>query len=170
MMIYALVHYPKLDTSLIDQLRQKYDPQFGLIDPHITVMFPVRDSIDGNGLVTHLERVLSDCKAFPIRIQGLQRSWDDCLFLLVREGSSEIVRLHNRIYTGVLAGYKNTDIKFVPHLTLGAFGKDADRYAQALSAAKALALDYSCVMDKLDLVKINDERTRIVWNREFVFK
>jgi len=170
MMIYALVHYPKVETRLIDQLRQKYDPQFGLIDPHITVMFPVRDSIDGNNLVSHLENVLTDCSPFPIRIQGLQRSWDDCLFLLVREGSSEIVRLHNRIYTGILADYKNSDIKFVPHLTLGAFDKDAARYAQALSAAKALALDYRCVMDKLELVKINDERTRIVWSREFVFK
>src|SRR5438094_594898 len=76
MMIYALVHYPKLDTRLIDQLRQKYDPQFGLIDPHITVMFPVRDSIDGNNLVSHLENVLTDCSPFPIRIQGLQRSWE----------------------------------------------------------------------------------------------
>ena len=168
-MIYALVHYPKLDTRLIDQLRQKYDPQFGLIDPHITVMFPVRDSIDGHQLVSHLENVLSDCRAFPIRLQGLQRSWDDCLFLLVREGGSEIVRLHNRVYSGTLADYKNNDIEFVPHLTLGAFGKDAERYAQALSAAKALALDYRCLLDRLNLVKINDERSRIVWSREFVF-
>ena len=135
-MIYALVHYPKIDTRLIDQLRQKYDPQFGLIDPHITIMFPVRDSIDGNSLVSHLENVLSDCRPFPIRLQGLQRSWDDCLFLLVRDGSSEIVRLHNRIYSGVLAGYKNTDIKFVPHLTLGAFGKDADRYVPPLATVR----------------------------------
>ena len=168
-MIYALVHYPKLDTQLIDQLRQKYDPQFGLIDAHITVMFPVRDTIDGHTLVSHLENVLSDCRPVPIRLQGLQRSWDDCLFLLVREGSSEIVRLHNRIYTGILADYKNSNIEFIPHLTLGAFNKDAERYAQALSTATALGLDYRCVLDGLDLVKINDERTRIVWNREFVF-
>src|SRR5256712_14053457 len=114
-------------------------------------MFPVRDSIDGNGLVTHLERVLGDCRAFPIRIQGLQRSWDDCLFLLVREGSSEIIRLHNRIYTGILADYKNSDIEFVPHFTLGAFDKDAERYVQALSAAQGLALDYTCLLDKCGL-------------------
>ena len=169
-MIYALVHYPKVDTQLIDQLRQKYDPQFGLIDPHITVMFPVRDSIDGNTLVSHLENVLSDCRRFPIHLQGLQKSWDDCLFLLVREGRSEILGLHNRIYTGILADYKNSDIKFVPHLTLGAFENHAERYAQALSAAKALALDYRCIMDKLELVKINNERTRIVWSRKFLFK
>jgi 2'-5' RNA ligase len=169
-MIYALVHYPKLDSRLIDQLRQKYDPQFGLIDPHITVMFPVRDSIDGHNLVSHLENVLSDCRPFSFRLQGLQRSWDECLFLLVREGSSEIVRLHNRIYRGILADYKNSEVKFIPHLTLGAFDKDAERYAQALSAAKALALDYRCVLNRLDLVKVNDERTRIVWGREFVLK
>jgi len=169
-MIYALVHYPKLETRLIDRLRQKYDPQFGLIDPHITVMFPVRDSIDGNSLVSHLENVLSDCRPFPIRLQGLQRSWDDCLFLIVREDSTENVNVHNLINTGILADYKNSDIEFIPHLTLGAFQDNAERYAQALSAAKALALDYRCVMDKLDLVKINDGRTRIVWSREFVFK
>lgn len=61
-MIYALVHYPNIDAQRVNQLRMKYDPQFELIGPHITLMFPVPDSIDEDGLVSHLESILSGRK------------------------------------------------------------------------------------------------------------
>ncbi len=166
-MIYALVHYPYVDARGINQLREKYDPQAGWIGPHVTVMFPVPESVGEENLVTHLANVLGRWRPFPIRLRGLEKSWDDYLFLLVREGSEDIVRLHDAIYTGVLSGLRNEDAAFVPHLTLGVFSKDAGAYALALEEARRLDLDYRCVVDKLHLLKVNDERSRIVWSREF---
>jgi 2'-5' RNA ligase len=165
--IYALVHYPDVDARGINQLRERYDPQAGWIAPHITLMFPVPDSVDEDNLVNHLENVLSGRRPFPIHLQGLQKSWDDYLFLLVQEGSANIAALHDEIYTGILAGHRNENIAFIPHLTLGVFLKNASAYPQALEEAKRLDLDYRCVVDKLHLVKVNDERSRIVWSREF---
>ena len=166
-MIYALVHYPDVDARGINQLRERYDPQAGWIAPHITLMFPVPDSIGEDNLVNHLENVLRGRQPFPIHLQGLQKSWDDYLFLMVQEGGANIAALHDDIYTGILAGHYREDVAFIPHLTLGVFSEDASAYPQALEEARRLDLDYRCVMDRLHLVKVNDERSRIVWNREF---
>ena len=166
-MIYALVHYPNVDTQRINLFRKKYDPQVDLIQPHITLMFPVPESIGEDNLVHHLQSVLSGWQPFPIHLQGLQKSWDDYLFLMVQEGNADIISLQSGIYTGVLADYRKEDIPYVPHLTLGVFAKNANEYAEALEEAKRLDLDYRCVLDKVHLVKVNDDRTQIVWNGEF---
>jgi 2'-5' RNA ligase len=140
-MIYALVHYPNVDAQQINQFRKKYDPQVDLIEPHLTLMFPVPESIGENNLVYHLESVLSGRKPFPFHLQGLQKSWDDYLFLMVQEGQADIIGLHSEIYTGILADYRKEDILFVPHLTLGVFAKNSNEYAEALEEAKRLYLD-----------------------------
>jgi 2'-5' RNA ligase len=166
-MIYALVHYPSIDTRRIQLLRKKYDPQFDLIGPHLTLMFPVPESVGEDNLVLHLSSVLSDRRPFPVHLRGFQKSWDGYLFLMVQEGGADMTGLHGKIYTGVLADYGKEDAPFVPHLTLGAFAGNEHEYAVALEEAKRLDLDYRCVLDKVHLVKINDERTRIVWSKEF---
>jgi 2'-5' RNA ligase len=166
-MIYALVHYPSIDTRRIQLLRKKYDPQFELTGPHLTLMFPVPESAGEDHLVRHLRGVLSGVGPFPIHLQGFQKSWDGYLFLMVQEGGAEMTSLHDEIYAGPLADYRKEDAPFVPHLTLGAFAGNKSGYAAALEEAKRLDLDYRCVLDKLHLLKLNDERTRIVWSIEF---
>jgi 2'-5' RNA ligase len=166
-MIYALIHYPSINTRRIQLLRKKYDPQAGLIGPHLTLMFPVPDSVGEDRLVRHLHDVLRGVGPFPIHLRGFQKSWDGYLFLMVQEGGADMTALHGRIYTGPLADYRKQDVPFVPHLTLGAFADNEHGYAAALEEAKRLDLDYRSVLDKLHLVKVNDERTRVVWSKEF---
>jgi hypothetical protein len=73
-MIYALVHYPNIDIQKINQFRKKYDPQIDLIQPHITLMFPVPESIGESFLANHIENALSNWRAFPIHLQGILKS------------------------------------------------------------------------------------------------
>jgi len=122
-MIYSLVHFPNIETERINQIRSKYDPQFELIQPHITVMFPVNESIGEDQLIDHLHHVVRDQKSFPIQLQGLCRSPDNYLFLLVSEGKDAIVDLNAQIYTGVLSNLRKTDLPYVPHVTLGVFSR-----------------------------------------------
>ncbi|HVG19109.1 MAG TPA: 2'-5' RNA ligase family protein [Blastocatellia bacterium] len=166
-MIYALVHYPNAGARRINAFRKKYDPQVELIEPHITLMFPVPESIGEDKLVHHLHSVLSGRQPFPIHLRGLHKSPDDCLFLLVQEGKTEIIDLHRKIYTELLADYRKEDAPFIPHVTLGVFAENLNVYDEALEEAKRLDLDYRCMLDKLHLVKANDERTQIVWSKEF---
>jgi 2'-5' RNA ligase len=169
-MLYALVHYPAVEHGHINRLRSKYDPQFHLIAPHITIMFPIPDSIGERSLVTHIESVLRRWEPFPIRLKGLQQSWDECLFLLLNVGEGDVIRLHDEIYTGLLSEYRNEVRPFIPHLTIGAFSAKSEDYAQALKEAEQLKINYECLLDRLHLIKINDERSQIVWSKEFLFE
>jgi len=165
-MIYSLVHYPNIDTSRIDDFRRHYDPQVYLIRPHITLMFPVSESITEDKLVSHLQNVLREVQPFPIHLQGLHKSSDDYLFLLVGEGKEALVDLHTHIYADVLADHRHPELQYVPHLTLGVFAR-IQMNPKALDEAKRLDLNYRCMLDKLHLVKINEQRTQIVSSREF---
>jgi hypothetical protein len=88
-MAYALVHYPAIDTEQINELRHKYDPQVDLIAPHVTLVFPVPASIGEAILVAHIGNVLRNWRQFPLHLQGLEQSWDNCLFLRLQAGNTE---------------------------------------------------------------------------------
>jgi len=169
-MSYALAHFPTVDTRQIDELRRKYDPQVDLIAPHITLVFPVPDSLSKSHLVSHVVNVLRSCKQFSISLQGLEQSWDNCLFLLLQEGRTEVIRLHDDLYTGILAPFIRRDMRYVPHVTLGAFADDAKRCADAVRDSKRLRLRYQCVVDRLHLVKVNDDWSRITREEEFLLE
>jgi len=181
-MFYALVHYPNIDTRRIDDFRRQYDPHVDLIAPHLTLVFLVPETAGESNLVHHIETVLRDWHAFPIRLKGLQKSWDHWLFLILEQGAADVIRLHRELYTGCLAAYRRPDIEFIPHVGLGLFARqdasydirnpqqlslDDVRYTQALAEARQLGLDYSCVVDRLHLLKINDDISEILWSREF---
>jgi 2'-5' RNA ligase len=150
-------------------LRAKYDPQAELIPPHLTLLFPLPGSVGEQRLVSHIEQVVRAWKPFSIRLKGLQCSRDNYLLLLLQRGKREVIRLHEAWYTGVLAPYRRTDLLFVPHVTLGAFPEEEHRCLQAVEEAQRMGLDYRHVVDRLDLVEVNNERTQITRSKEFKF-
>lgn len=180
-MFYALVHYPSIDTERIDRFRRKHDPHVDVIEPHITVVFPER--VGEERLVRHVENVLRGWEPFPIHLQGLRKSWDHWLFLILQEGNAEIVRLHDELYTDVLAEYRREDIEFMPHLGLGFFARqdaaydvlnpqrtplDTVGYSRALEEAERLDLNYRCLLESLHLVKITDDVSQTERYKEFL--
>jgi 2'-5' RNA ligase len=182
-MYNALVHFPNIDITHINLIRNKYDPTVQLIAPHITVLFPVPDEVGEKDLIKHIEGVLKPWKPFPIRINGLYKSWDNWLFLTLKDGNAEVIRLHTQTYTGILQPYRRKDMDFVPHISLGLFVKDGisydlirpqeldfdeRKYKVALHEARDLGLDYRCVLDKLQLVKLTNDFSRIEASREFL--
>ena len=166
--MYALVYYLAGEIEQINQLRRKYDPQVDLIAPHITLVFPLPESIGETYLISHIENILCQQKPFPLHLHGLQKSWDDYLFLLLQEGKEEVIHLHHQLYTGVLAKYHKQEIEYLPHVTLGVFTENKNKYAQAYQEAEDLKLDLRCLLDRLHLVKLNDEWSKIVWSKEFL--
>lgn len=166
-MLFALVHYPNIDARRIHQFRKKYDPQAHLIPPHITLMFPLPEVVGEDHLIHHLESVLWGWQPFPLHLQGIQIAPDDYVFLLLQEGKADLTRLHDRIYTSILTDYLREDIPFIPHLTLGVLNRASHDRERVLQEAIQLELNCHCVLDRLHLVKITDDRSKIVWNREF---
>ena len=182
-MCYALVYYPKLEKKKVERFRRKYDPLVDIIEPHITLIFPLpANRIDENRLVNHINKTLSKWKPFDIHITGLKKSWDCWLFLLIKKGGNSIIKLHNELYTGILAKYLRKDIEFIPHITLGSFVKkeisydlpdsqavalDEERYKSAIKEAERLNLDYRNIFDRLCLIKLNKGLSKILEIKEF---
>lgn len=123
----AIVAYPTLqeeDRVWVESLRTANDPQASRIAAHITLVFPVELEVQPvlahtRSLVATLEPlklVLREATAVP---DVLGRG--SHVFLVPEEGRAELVALHDRLYSGVLAPYARAEIPFVPHITVAAF-------------------------------------------------
>ncbi len=174
-MYYGLVIYPDLEHVLaesIDAIRSDYDPTFGIMGSHITVVFPVPESVGESRLTTHIGSVLAGWPSFEISLSGCKKSDDHWLFLLLRQGDTEVRRLYRALYTGILDEYRRDDIEFTPHLAVGLFLKpgvtydwdhpqkadfDELRCATARQRVAALPLGSRYKVDRLHLVAIPDE-------------
>jgi 2'-5' RNA ligase len=131
-------------------------------------LFSLFLSLLANGLSFCILKQHCEWKPFAIRLDGVQQSRDHYIFLLVQEGKADLIRMHGELYTGVLEAYHQEDLLFVPHITLGSFTESGRRCLQAFEEAERLGLDYQTVVDRLHLVKINSDQSRIVWTREFL--
>jgi 2'-5' RNA ligase len=175
-MQYAMVIFPEIDRAMVDALRRKYDPNFDLIAPHITLVFPFPIEVDEVRLGHHINNILRDRRPFKIILSGLKKSDDHYLFLLIEDGDQELIELHNRLYTGILTPYLITGMEYIPHLTLGCFtqcdakgvfesGKelsfDSLNYREALKEAQEQNLYYECMVDRIHLLKIDLEKITI---------
>ena len=182
-MYHVLVHFPDIDFSKINQLRKMYDPTYRLIDPHITIMFPLPTSVSEPDLIQHLTIVLKTVTPFSIHMAGFIKSWDHWLFLTLKEGNSEVIQLYDQIYSGILSSYKRSHISFIPHIGLGLFTKkgadyslldpqkvalDQKRYHKARKEAEALDLNFTSVLDKVSLLMLNQELSQIIWRKELI--
>jgi len=158
-MYYFLAHFPKIDFSQINEIRKKYDPNYGLIDPHITLVFPVDASIGEENLLIHIEDVVKNWKPFPISLSGLEKSWDDYLYVPVQEGRNQIISLHDNLYSGILAPFWRKDIPYTPHTTLGVFSdikttSDKERALEdATIMARSINLNAHSTFDSVALVQ-----------------
>jgi hypothetical protein len=52
-------------------------------------------------------------------------------------------------------------------LTLGVFVKNESKYSEVLAEAERLDFNHHCILDKLHLVKVNADKSQIVWSNEF---
>ena len=150
---HALVHFPNIDTTGINALREEYDPYKDLIDVHITVVFPV--AVERHLLEQHISKILTGWSPFNIRLKGLHFSFDQWLFLIVEDGNDKLVRLFEAMYTGLLTPHRRHDIEYIPHIGLGYFGMeeydltvqsvaplDESRYNEGIRKAEAANLDF----------------------------
>lgn len=118
--------YPEFaeeDRERIKAIRARYDPDCDLIGPHVTLVFDT-GGVSREGFVSHVRSTISDQSeiSFVLRRATVVKSScgdDRSIFLVPDEGYNDIVRLHDRLYTGVLADHLRPDIPYIPHITVG---------------------------------------------------
>ncbi len=156
---YAVVFFPQIDTITINNFRQKYDPKYAVLNPHITLIFPF-SGIPEEKIIEHLQLVTDDRKSFEIALNGLMKSFDDYLFLLVNKGKEEIYNLHDQLYSGIFENELRSDIPFIPHITLGYFRSKNNEfnsrlYETAYKEAEEINSNFKTVFNSIALIRGN---------------
>lgn len=112
--------FPKFDNiDKIDEIRSKYDKLYGKIDPHITLVFPFDDEISNEELINKINNIIKDTNKFVVSFYGITESDDDYIYLNCLVGFDEIIKLHDKLYDKILKKHLRSDIKYIPHITIG---------------------------------------------------
>lgn len=183
-MYYCLVHYPEINTTALDLFKRKYDPYYPGVNPHISLIFPVPASeMSREVMVEHVKTVLKSWKPFDYHLAGFEKAVDHWLFLTVKEGNEEIIRLHDQLYSGPFKKYLREDLPFLPHVALGLFTKegseynlenpsvvefDEAKYKKALEEAERSGFDYHAKLDKVNLLTVEKDLQTVIADREIV--
>ncbi len=173
-MYLALVYYPAIDWDDLHKLRKRYDPYAHLMREHMPFVFPVDEKIGRNKFKMHISAVLRGWKPFDAHFCKLQKTPDHWLMLTPEEGNADVVRLHDALYSGILAPFLRKDLPFVPHISLGHFGNeqwelekplkkiglDVPKYEKALSEFESVNLDLWRTIDQLTIVFLDQALTK----------
>ncbi len=126
-MALLAVAYPDVsptDYTWIQTMRQQHDPHYPLIAPHFTLVFPT-PAVDQIAFIDHITAQTERVHAIPFLIQCATIVKDAFspqthLFLVPDRGYSDLVKLHDALYTGILAASLSLDVAYIPHITVGA--------------------------------------------------
>ncbi len=121
-MIKRAIHlFPKFENiNLIEEIRKTHDPLYNLIPPHITLVFPFESEIQAKDLEKHILTVLKNTASFILSLENkLHYNKDQCIFLKIEKGNTNIINIHKLLYTGILEKFKDDRYHYDPHVTVG---------------------------------------------------
>lgn len=154
----SILLFPEFENvELIESIREKYDPLYKLIRPHITLVFPFESELTQKQIEEHIRYQLKDIKPFKIELREITGTNDNYLFLNVKKGNDEIIRIHDLLYTNILEPYRDRRYTYTPHITLGRFSNKP-----ALTKAVSRYKDF----DHLFKTVINEVNVEIIDKQE----
>lgn len=168
-MSLLVLAYPQLeekDYSWIQTYRAKYDERFfSVIEPHFTLVFPVF-SIDEAKFISHVKKTSQKFKEFYFVLrcaQIVKDSFSDFtdVFLIPEEGYRIFVKLHDALYSGILANELRLDIPFIPHLGI-ANNKDAKYCKNIADEINSKTIEIVGAISKLDIVFYENDKVTTI--------
>jgi 2'-5' RNA ligase len=137
------------NISVIEGIREKYDPLAKCVPPHITLVFPFESDLTEEALKAHLADALKGVQKFPVLLRGITGDFrDGYLFLNVKRGNDQIIELHDRLYAGVLEPFLVRKATYCPHLTVGRL-LDPLAFDRAAGALGCYDDSFETVIDKV---------------------
>lgn len=160
----TIMIFPKFNNmEIIDHIREKYDPLADLVRPHITLVFPFHSDISDDELGRLIEDAAAGIVPFPLQLAGIYKqedSFGNYLFLDVKEGKEQLIKLHDRLYSGVLSPFF-TKIPYNPHMTLGKL-ENRVSLNTAYEAVKNISESFYTVADTISVEKIGAQGKSII--------
>jgi 2'-5' RNA ligase superfamily len=167
-MPYLVLAYPKIlndDLEWMQFIRDEHDELYAkVVAPHFTLVFPV--GVELGALIAHVRKVAMRCSAFPfiLRCAVLEKdAFNEYthVFLVPDEGYSDLVKLHDRLYTRVLESELRLDISFIPHIGIGN-SVDAKTCKKLADQINLKDFAIKGIIDKLDIVLYEDNKVTTV--------
>lgn len=159
LLVLGYPNFRKEDFEWIQGIRSKYDTRYyNVVNPHFTMVFPVTNFVQGE-LIKDVIKNCSGLKkiSFNLRCSVIVKdsfsTYTD-VFLIPDEGYSNLVKLHDRLYSGILKNELRLDIPFIPHIGVGGSinPMESKIIAEGLNKSN-FAIDG--LLNKLDIVSYN---------------
>ncbi|MFD1675060.1 2'-5' RNA ligase family protein [Alicyclobacillus fodiniaquatilis] len=152
----AIHIFPKfIDARPIHEIRAKYDGLHSFIAPHVTLVFPFVSDITSAALEQHVQNAVRAISPFALVLQSVTGAEGGYLFLNVKRGNDEIIKLHDQLYTGLLRNFLNRNLTYMPHLTVGRI-EDASVFQLALSETESFVTPFATTVDEIAIESIAD--------------
>ena len=168
-MAYLVVAYPKIEKSdfnFIQKYREQNDPRFfSVINPHFTLVFAIND-IGKDSFVNEVKDKITAVEPFDfvINVATINQNDDGNYyheFLVPDTGYSNIVKLHDKLYSGLLVPHLRFDIDYIPHIGIGNSEK-ATTSKQRIDELNAIGVSISGIVDSVDVIQYEDDAVTTV--------
>jgi len=168
-MAYLVIAYPKLsptDLGVIQQYRRQHDPRyFTVVEPHFTVVFAVSD-ISADVFTAEVKKRAAGTKPFhfTIRVATINKDASGTFyhdFLVPDTGFSDLVKLHDKLYSGTLFGHLRLDIDYIPHIGIGNSDESLS-VKQRVDQLNAQGISIDGSIDTLDIIEYVDGHVRTI--------
>jgi len=164
---HAVVAYPTLeepDRAWIEAIRQRHDPQAGLLPAHFTLVFPA--PADRDVLRREVARAAATAGSFHVQLNRVVSHRDapgspSHVFLTSDDGGDDLRALHLALYDSVLSQWLDLRIPYLPHVTVAA-GLTDDEAVSLAEELNRRPVGIACVIDALTIVAIDDGRVSTV--------
>jgi 2'-5' RNA ligase len=156
LLIVAYPEISKSDLNWIQGNRRKYDElSYQAVAPHFTLFFP-SDEFKSDDLLQIARRNIGSFPSFQFCLRSAmimppvvgEYSY---VFLVPDEGFSQIIQLHDRIYSEELSSSQRLDIPFVPHVTV-ASSKNVATCKELVDVLNSENFEITGKIQSLDLV------------------
>ncbi|MGE5309452.1 MAG: 2'-5' RNA ligase family protein [Sphaerimonospora mesophila] len=164
-MAYLVIAYPKLqqsDFDFIQNYREQNDPRyFSIVEPHITLVFAIND-IDKSSFVSEVRDKIVAVRPFDFEIKVATINQNDDgkyyhEFLVPDTGYSNIVKLHDKLYSGLFAPHLRFDIDFIPHIGIGN-SDEVHISKRRIDELNAKDVSVSGRVETVDVIEFSDDK------------
>jgi len=119
-MKFGIVMFPsKKLQDVANSYRKRYDPNYSLISPHITLKYPFKsDEMNIKSITKYLSNAASEIQPFSLNVLKASsfQPVHNTIYLKV-EANEPLVQLHKLLHSGLLTS--EAEYAFVPHITIG---------------------------------------------------
>jgi hypothetical protein len=175
-MAYLAIAYPELapeDFDWIQSYRARHDRRYyNVVKPHFTLVFGGTEaaiqSLSETSFIQEIETQLGGAAPIPFELAVATVNRDLSgeyyhEFLVPELGYANIVRLHDKLYSGKLKSRLRLDIDYIPHIGIGN-DDDPQTCKTRIDELNLTAISVRGIINTVDVIEYSNGEVRTIRN------